>query len=99
MSSSDLVSMFIAIELQSYGRAPCEACVMKGVLDIVVLHPVILAVSIRDIIGHGIPPYNLLITIYLGIAGIKGGSPRGLPLLRTFISGCSHGQDNKSDTY
>ena len=33
MASSDLVSMFIAIELQSYGRAPCEACVRKEVTN------------------------------------------------------------------
>lgn len=27
MSTNDLVSIFLAIELQSYGRAPGEACV------------------------------------------------------------------------
>jgi len=27
MSTNDLVSIFLAIELQSYGRAPNEACV------------------------------------------------------------------------
>ena len=35
------------------------------------LYPTNLAVPIGNIVGHGIPPYGLLITVHIGIAGIK----------------------------
>ena len=63
------------------------------------LYPTNLAVPIGNIVGDGIPLYGLLITVCIGIAGIKNEWQRGLPFLVACISGSSHGQDNKSDTY
>lgn len=71
MSSSDLVSMFIAIELQSYGCAPSEACVIERTLIFIVPYLITLVVLL-NIISHRMSPRILLITLYVGIAGIKG---------------------------
>lgn len=98
LSSGDLLSMYLSIELQSFGCAPYEACVIRGV-NLYSIHSVKLAVSNRNVTDHGFSPYYCLITNNIGIAENKYEDLNILPYLEVIISGGSHGQDNKSDTY
>lgn len=98
LSSGDLLSMYLSIELQSFGRAPYDACIIRGVNNNSI-HSVKLAVLYRNVTDHGFSPYCKPITYYIGIAGNKYEHLSILPCLEVIISGCSHGQDNKSETY
>lgn len=56
ITSCDLISIFLSIELQSYGRAPCEACVIRGD-EFLHFHPAILAaLEFEGVVGHGFSP-------------------------------------------
>lgn len=90
--------MYLSLELQSFGCAPYEACVIRG-LKFIFIHLVILAVYFLNVTYHGFSPYNWLITNYNGIAENKYDGLGSLPSLEVIISGGSHGQDHKSDTY
>jgi hypothetical protein len=99
ISSFDLISLYLSIELQSFGCAPYEACVIRGV-NLHSIHSVILAVLFyRIVTDHVFSPYYWLRTNNIGIAENKYEDLSILPYLEAIISGGSHGQDNKSDTY
>lgn len=100
VSSSDFVSIFLSIELQSYGRAPGEVYTAEVIIQSTGL-------ILSDIFGlpfHGryLPRVITLSTAnnLLGrIADYKKISQRRLPLLEVYFSGSSHGQDDEFDTY
>jgi hypothetical protein len=91
MSSSDLVSMFLAIELQSYGCASCEAYV-EAILPSIIDRP-------KYDAGHDLPPLLRPITSIGGIAGRTGRYHWGLPPGMTTLSGDVYGKVNELDTY
>jgi len=101
MSTNDLVSIFLSIELQSYGRAPGEALTaeMDGLTS--VNHP------LSNIFGPLNPRgYSPRVTTEgrannppYWIAGHKKIGRMGLPPLEVDLSGDSHGQGDEFDTY
>lgn len=101
MSTNDLVSIFLSIELQSYGCAPGEAYTAE------VITPIAFGLILSDIFGLSIVERYLPQAITLSIAnnllswiaGCKRISQRGLPLLEVYSSGGGHGQDNEFDTH
>lgn len=101
MSTNDLVSIFLAIELQSYGCAPGEAYTAE------ILFWITLRVILSDIFGLSSNERYLPRVITLSVANnsfnriadYKRICRRGLPLLEVYFSGDSHGQDNEFDTY
>lgn len=102
MSTNDLVSIFLAIELQSYGCAPREACVNEVWLYIINIVYILSSIFGSPIIG-GYSPRVITAEIAnndsVGIADYKSGCRTGLPLFYTNVSGGSHGQVNEFDTY
>lgn len=96
ISTNDLISIFLAIELQSYGCAPSEACVEEVLLFIITLSGIIgpsLGYLPRVIVGV----YANNDTLF--IADYKCTDKNGLPQSDICVSGDSHGQDNELDTY
>jgi group II intron reverse transcriptase/maturase len=101
MSTNDLVSIFLSIELQSYGCAPGEAYTAEVIAQLIV------GLILLGIFGLSFTERYLprVITssktnkILDRIADCKGISQRGLPLLEVYSSGGGHGQNNKFDTH
>lgn len=101
MSTNDLVSIFLSIELQSYGCAPGEAYIAE------VLILVNTSILLSDIFGLPTSGRYLPRVITLSnannllrwVADYKRVDQRGLPLFEMYPSGGSHGQDNEFDTY
>ena len=98
MSTNDLVSIFLAIELQSYGRAPSEACVEE-------VNFVSNNIALSSIFGSLWEYLPRVIAAEsanndsVGIADYKSYCKMGLPSSDTMVSGDSHGQVNEFDTY
>jgi group II intron reverse transcriptase/maturase len=92
VSTSDLVSIFLSIELQSYGRAPGEAYTAEVFILSDIFGPLIWGYLPRVITIWKANNYHI------GIADYKKTSQNGLPHLETCLSGDSHGQVNKFDT-
>lgn len=100
MSTNDFISIFLSIELQSYGCAPSEVYVA----EILETEMSLISSSIfgLPIIGRCSPRVitTRIANNYLGrIADYKKISQMGLPSLEICLSGDSHGQDNELDTY
>ena len=101
MSTNDLVSIFLSIELQSYGCAPGEAYTAE------VTTLTILGLILSDIFGLSYIERYLPRVITLGaanntlnrVADYKKIGREGLPLLEVYFSGGGHGQDNEFDTH
>jgi group II intron reverse transcriptase/maturase len=98
ISSFDLISVYLSIELQSFGCAPSEAYVEEVILFFETIIP-------SGILGPHwgyLPRVNALETANNDsncIAVYKNRCRTGLPLSDTSFSGGSHGQDNELDTY
>lgn len=99
MSTNDFISIFLSIELQSYGCAPGEV----DIAEILILS---LISTLSDIFGPpigGYPPrvitQSLANYVLCWIADHKRIRRIGLPLSEMLPSGDSHGQDNEFDTY
>jgi hypothetical protein len=100
MSTNDLVSIFLSIELQSYGCAPGEAYTAE------VTTLIILRLVLSDIFGLSYIERYLPRVITLSaannildrVADYKKICREGLPLLEVYFSGGGHGQDNEFDT-
>lgn len=99
MSTNDLVSTFLSIELQSYGCAPNEAFVIEA-------SSVLIHYTLSDILGTNIIVYLSRIpavcnanNLQTGIAGYENRGTNTLQCLDTPISECDHGQANELDTY
>ena len=102
ISSNDLISLFLSIELQSYGCAPGEVYTAE------ILIQVTIRLILSDIFGLSILFGRYLPRVITSskannsldrIADYKKISQRGLPLLEVYFSGGSHGQVNEFDTY
>lgn len=101
MSTNDLVSIFLSIELQSYGCAPGEAYTA----EVIALR--ILGTILSDIFGLSYIERYLPRVITLSaanntlnrVADYKKICQEGLPLLEVYFSGGGHGQDNEFDTH
>ena len=101
MSTNDLVSIFLSIELQSYGCAPGEAYTAE------VTTLIILRLVLSDIFGLSYIERYLPRVITLSdanntldrVADYKKICREGLPLLEVYFSGGGHGQDNEFDTH
>jgi len=101
ISSSDLVSMFLAIELQSYGCAPGEACVaeiLRQCIIVLVLSGIFGLLFYRRYLPRVITG-RIANNSLLGIADYKRIGQDGLPHLEIYPSGDSHGQVNEFDTH
>lgn len=113
VSTSDLVSIFLSIELQSYGCAPSEVYVAE-ILETTPsaarrLKGTALEMNLISSNIFGLPKIGrcsprvittMIANNYFGrIADYKGISQMGLPSLEISLSGDSHGQDNELDTY
>lgn len=99
MSTNDLVSIFLSIELQSYGCAPSEAYVE----EIIYIFTYTLLSSIIGLQSWRYSPRVIVCgdannTPHY-IADYKCGNKNGLPQSDIPVSGDGHGQDNKLDTY
>lgn len=100
MSTNDFISIFLSIELQSYGCAPGEVDIAEILISTIIS-------TLSDIFGPPIyggylprvitqsPANNDL----CWIADHKRLRRTGLPLSEMYPSGDSHGQDNEFDTY
>ena len=101
MSTNDLVSIFLSIELQSYGCAPGEAYTAE------VTTLIILRLVLSDIFGLSYIERYLPRVITLSaannildrVADYKKICREGLPLLEVYFRGGGHGQDNEFDTH
>lgn len=102
MSTNDFISIFLSIELQSYGCAPGEVYIAEVIISIII------GLLLSDIFGLSILferylprviTLNIANNLFSRIADYKRISQRGLPLLEVYSSGGSHGQDNEFDTH
>lgn len=100
ISTSDLVSIFLSIELQSYGCAPGEA--YAGEILNVFCNTSILSDIFGLLCYRRYSPRVITIgnanNMPSGIADYKKINQKGLPSLEVYRSGDSHGQDNEFDT-
>lgn len=100
MSTNDLVSIFLSIELQSYGCAPYEAYIGEVSKF---THKRIYVLS--DIFGSHWEYLPWVVTYWKAnnsqycIADYKSVYEMGLPLFDMYINGDNYGQDDELDTY
>lgn len=108
VSSTDFLTLFLGVELQSYSCAPSEACVEEVCIFIYILSDIIgpnrrsKALDLKSYILGYLPRVIAIETAnnYSNcIADYKSKLEMGLPLSKKLVSGGSHGQDNKLDTY
>lgn len=99
MSTNDFISVFLSIELQSYGCAPGEVYVA----EILVRNTMLILSNIFGLPTNGRYSPRVITSRKTNntldrVADYKRISQMGLPSLEIYLSGDSHGQDNKLDT-
>lgn len=99
MSTNDFISVFLSIELQSYGCAPGEVYVA----EILVSNTTLISSNIFGLPINGRYSPRVITSRKTNntldrVADYKRISQMGLPSLEIYLSGDSHGQVNKLDT-
>lgn len=100
ISSQNLISLYLSLELQSFSCAPREVYIEEILVTSIIL--ILSGIFGLLIYGRYLPPVitkNHVNNGFYRIANHLKISRTGLPLLEIYLSGDSHGQVNKFETY